>query len=130
MHGHIHHISITCRNINDTLTFYNSLGFRKKKSYSDDECVIYHLVDRSGFIIEVFHYIKNHYLNKKKTLLTEMQGITHFSFIVRDINEILHTLEKQGIECGSVINARIDSYRYFFTYDPDGNAIEIIEEIK
>lgn len=130
MPGYIHHISITCRNINNTLTFYKVLGFRKRKSYRDDECMIYHLYDRDGFIIEVFHYIQNHHLNKKRVFSTERLGITHVAFIVSNIDEVLHTLKNKGIECGNIITSRIGSYRYFFTYDPDGNAIEIIEEIK
>ncbi|MBS0054653.1 VOC family protein [Yersinia bercovieri] len=130
MHGHIHHISITCKNINTTNSFYNKLGFRKIKSYRDDECIIQHLSDSNGFIIEVFHYIKNNHVNEKRQFSTEMHGITHFSFSVSNIDGFLHNLKMQGIECGNIITARIDSYRYFFTYDPDGNAIEIIEEIK
>ncbi|EPU8566500.1 VOC family protein [Yersinia enterocolitica] len=133
MHGHLHHISITCKNINDTISFYKNLGFSEIKAYRDDECIILHLSDSNSFIIELFNYIKNNHIshiNEKKHFTTEIHGITHFTFIVSDINEVLHTLQNKGIECGKITVARIDSYRYFFTYDPDGNAIEIIEEIK
>ncbi|EPS8495169.1 VOC family protein [Yersinia enterocolitica] len=130
MHGHIHHISITCRNINDTVSFYKNLDFSVIKTYRDDECIILHLSDSNGFIIEFFYYIKNNHVNEKKHFSTETHGITHFAFIVSNINEVLHTLQNKGIECGKITVARIYSYRYFFTYDPDGNAIEIIEEIK
>ncbi|HII2982138.1 TPA: VOC family protein, partial [Yersinia enterocolitica] len=101
-----------------------------KKNYRDDECIILHLSDSNGFIIEFFYYIKNNHVNEKKHFSTEIHGITHFAFIVSNINEVLHTLQNKGFECGKITVARIDSYRYFFTYDPDGNAIEIIEEIK
>ncbi|HEN3611027.1 MULTISPECIES: VOC family protein [Yersinia] len=130
MSGYIHHISITCSNINNTLAFYANLGFHKTKVYRDDECIIQHLSDRNGFIIEVFYYINSHHLNKERPFSTERLGITHFAFIVCNINESLHALKKQSIECGNIMTARVDSYRYFFTYDPDGNAIEIIEAIK
>ena len=132
MHGHLHHISITCKNVNDTVSFYKNLGFIEIKTYRDDECIILHLSDSNGFIIELFYYINNYpiHINEKKHFSTEIHGITHFAFIVSNINEVLHTLQNKGIECGKTTVARIDSYRYFFTYDPDGNAIEIIEEIK
>ncbi len=130
MLGHIHHISITCRNIHDTLTFYNLLGFREIKTYCDDICIISHLSDSSGFIIEIFHYIKSRRCNENSVFSTEIQGITHIAFVVSNVDDVLGNLKAKGIECGNIITARIDLYKYFFAYDPDGNAIEIIEFIE
>ncbi|HII2980414.1 TPA: VOC family protein [Yersinia enterocolitica] len=130
MLGHIHHISITCRNIHETLTFYNILGFREIKTYCDDICIISHLSDSTGFVIEIFHYIKSRRCNENRIFSTEIQGITHFAFVVNNIDKVIEDLKTKGVECGNLITARIDTYRYFFAYDPDGNAIEFIEEIK
>ncbi|WP_145517400.1 VOC family protein [Yersinia mollaretii] len=130
MLGYAHHISITCGNINNTKALYHLLGFSEIKHYRDDDCMILHLADRTGFIIELFCFTKNHDDKRKNAFSIETKGITHFAITVCNIHEALMLLKNKGIQCGEITTARIDSYRYFFTYDPEGNAVEIIEEIE
>ncbi|MFS2224911.1 VOC family protein [Pantoea sp. B65] len=126
MSGKLHHISVTCRDIEKSRGFYSLLGFISQKKYEDGQCTILWLGGMAG-IIELFNFktIAPEYCRPKKVTTT---GITHIALMTTDLAAIRQCLEQHGYACEQNRTARIGAFDYFFTADPDGNLVEIIEE--
>ncbi len=111
----IHHISINVKNLKDTISFYNKLGF-------------VHLYSNS-IIIELFYYKKNKELPKCSKKIRNNQygiGCEHFSFSVDNIYSAFEKF-KNCAESKSPILGRT-GITYFFIKDPNDVRIEIVED--
>lgn len=128
MLGRLHHISLTCSNLNVSLNFYRSLGFISEKRYDDDSCSIVLLKGNIGKI-ELFYFFDNTEPLKKNNIFLKQIGITHIAFCTDDIKKARKECQNRGICCSKITFARLKGFFYFFIQDPDGNQIEFIEDI-
>lgn len=125
MSGFIHHISITCINLERSENFYKLLGFKPYKEYEDNLCSIVLLKGENG-CIELFQFKESGSEIQEKTL--KSIGLTHIAIRHTNLIEIKESLINFGCRCKKIKNARLGGFSYFFTSDPDDNLIEIIEE--
>lgn len=124
----IHHISITCSDLNRSLAFYEILGFFPFHQYQDNDLTISLL--RGGEV-----YLELIQFHKSKTSLLKVPrleaiGITHFGIRTPSLSKTKQSLEALGFYCDKNTKARSNHFVYFFTSDPDGNLLELIEEKK
>lgn len=120
----MHHISVTCRNIEKTINFYLDIGFIKRHNYEGNECRIV-LLEVEGIFVELFQY-KNIFTSGESKEL-ETQGYTHIALSVDNIVETKQTFERKGYEPTEIKKARTGVFSYFFIRDPEGNLVEILE---
>jgi len=71
-----------------------------------------------------------HYWERPR-MRPEKPGYNHISFTVDDIDRVYKRLHKAGVRCVSrPVKAPEGVTKIFFGYDPDGNLIEFVEELK
>lgn len=129
MSGRLHHVSLTCSDLNKSIEFYNSNGFFIEKKYEDNDCKITLMKGETGHI-ELFYFKKNTDLphSQQQSDFLHKTGLTHIAFAVSNLNEVHIKFLEKGYTCSEINTARLGGFRYFFTQDPDGNFIEFIEE--
>ena len=126
----IHHISINVSNLANSLNFYYLLGFVEYHKFcsSDDRIKIIHLL-KDKFILELFHYSV---APTTKTIPNNIEhssfvGIDHFSLQTTKIEGAYKKLSEYVLPENNIQMGRT-GIRFFFTNDPDGNRIEIVED--
>ena len=87
MYGKIHHVSVTCTDMSNSLIFYKKLGFSVVKKFNDDEVIIT-MIASKGTVVELFEFKKDKLLkiSEKKIVNVKFIGITHFAIQVADLN--------------------------------------------
>lgn len=126
MPGIIHHVSITCTDIAASQSFYQLLGFIPSKIYEDNQCIIVLLKGKNS-CVELFNF-KLVAIGKFEAKKLESIGLTHIGIETDDLAITNGILTNAGYQCNEYQEARMGGFRYFFTSDPDGNLVEIIEE--
>ena len=58
----------------------------------------------------------------------ESIGLTHIGIKTENLGHSRSMLTNAGHQCHENKEARIGGFTYFFTSDPDGNLVEMIEE--
>lgn len=130
MSASLHHVSITCQSLTTSLAFYQQFGFEIEKQYQDDKVQIVLLSNQTSARIELFQFHHSPLTEYKEEICLphiQRRGITHFAICVSDIETTKQQLSGTG-KCSEISLARLGGFRYFFTLDPDGNQLEIIEE--
>lgn len=125
------HVTISVKDLDDTLKFYELFGFEKNKEYHDDNVDIV-MLKLKNMILEIFHYNNNDELPEhSKNLSIDLQtiGNKHFGIGVKDINEAKRFVEDNKLNDSEITinNGRLGK-PYFFIKDPNGILMEIIEE--
>lgn len=126
MLGFIHHVSITCTNISASQSFYQLLGFVPCKIYEDNKCIIV-LLKGQNSCVELFHF-KLIAIGNFEAKKLESIGLTHVGIKIDNLELTKETLVNAGYQCNEKKAARMGGFTYFFTSDPDGNLVELIEE--
>ncbi|WP_456402854.1 VOC family protein [Persephonella sp.] len=124
-----HHISMTVKDLDKVLKFYESLGFEKIFHWKNNELKIVHLT-LNGFILEIFSF-KNSKDKREFSLDESLRetGLNHFALKTDDIFKTAESLKKLGLisEEVDIVKGRT-GILYFFIQDPEGNFIEIVQD--
>lgn len=137
------HIGICVSDLERSTAFYrDALGFRVLSELSvsgreaeqllDLDPVLLHAIylERDGTRIELLHFEEPGETGAPGPRPMNKLGLTHLSFRVSDLDEVLAGVEANG---GQILKAtRVDNPRFettaIFVTDPDGLRIELLEQ--
>jgi glyoxylase I family protein len=122
--GQLHHISITCINLEQSKSFYTNIGFTPKCEYESEDVKIL-MLEGVGLYLELFEYKK--FESPKTSVTLETPGYTHMALSVEDVLGARVLFNKKGYSTTDIKKARTGIFSYFFVKDPDGNLIEVLE---
>lgn len=122
----IHHIDIWINNIEESIKFYEFLGFGKIKEIDEKENnkkII--LMEKNNIILEM----KYHYNNICEHNNVKCKDNKVFGLSVSNINEAKSFIEKNNLAKEEIkIEQGVLGQNYFIIKDPNGINIEFIEE--
>jgi len=121
----IGHIAIRTSDIDACLDFYcKKLGFTEAFRMHDDngKLTTIYLNIAPGQFIEIF----TGGIEKQETSINSI-GYCHLCLEVENITETFKTLSARGIPIDREIKTGLSKCLMFWTHDPDGNSIEIME---
>jgi len=127
-----HHVSLSVKNIDESVHFYSLLGFKKVYYWeaNDKQLQIVHLKLGEAFI-EMFCYASyNDPPESSKDLSTDLPriGIKHFGIKVKSINHTKNQLIKNGMLDNAEVTRGRTGIDYFFMRDPNGIFVEIVQD--
>jgi glyoxylase I family protein len=129
-----HHVAFSVRDVDRSLEFYRYLGFNMcaKWTSADGSLSIAHSKrDGSGFLLEFFCYANNSRSSRLETSTgndLEALGLKHVGFTVTDLASVREAMVRDGIEVMTDLIHGRTLIDYFFTRDPDGNWVEVLQE--
>ena len=134
----LHHAAVTTRNITESIRFYSGVlglkeAFRLKKN--DGSLSTVYLMIAPGQYLELF--CGKTAGKKRLRFFSRMQsvfyrffgqgGICHISLVTEDIRQVYDAVRASGGPVDSDIERGQTQCLKFWTHDPDGNRIEIME---
>ncbi|MBF0405782.1 MAG: VOC family protein [Candidatus Riflebacteria bacterium] len=138
------HVGIVVENMKKSLEFYqNLLGFTIKKDTNEDTCFIEKILGKhfqslhtvklsfpvGDGLLELLEFIpvsNDKYLGGK----VSTRGISHFALTVCDVDQFYNQLLTKKVHFISSPKKSPDGKaKVAFCLDPDGNPIELVEEI-
>lgn len=128
----VHHISLSVKSIEDSVQFYEKLGFEKVLQWDaeNNSLTIVHM-KLGGTYLEFFCFTeKQDAPETTKSLETDLPrvGIKHFGLKVGSIEGAKEFVLKNKLaESVSIKHGRTD-IDYFFIKDPSGNFIEFVQD--
>jgi catechol 2,3-dioxygenase-like lactoylglutathione lyase family enzyme len=130
-----HHVAITVRDVASSQAFYSYFGFKMVAKWTarDESLVIIHMAQSGGFVLEMFGYTKNEHLGNQSLEVgndLEEIGVKHFGFNVSGLPEVRDQMIKDGISGMTEIKHGRTQVDYFFVPDPDGNWVEVVEDLR
>ncbi len=126
----LHHTAISVRSIDQSLKFYEALGFVQVHRYDDDEKTNVHL-KLNNYYVEMFCYrvsadkppVDFAYANDLPEL-----GVKHIALATNDTRATLAELQAKGLAPADTVLNEWDDVSFFFIKDPDGVWVEIIKD--
>ncbi len=122
------HVAISVDKVEESLNFYEKLGFEKYQEYYDEKVDLF-MLKMAEIKLEIFHYHEHVDLPSFAKDLAEdlhVVGTKHLALQTDDIDSAKVFLEERGLKLGEIKKGRLGR-RYFFLQDPNGIFIEIIE---
>ena len=138
----LHHLTISVSNIKKSTDFYKKLGFRPSRDFErKDYPAKFRDLLIDSFCLRLVEFQKNRRLipssfsNPIKNF--SVIGPKHFALEVNNLREVKERLDKQNIyfldgkNTGSnaTIQKGVSGVNYIFLKDPDGNIVELVEEL-
>lgn len=128
----LHHVTISSRDADSSITFYERLGFETALQWSsaNKDIRIVHM-KLGAILLEIFCYANwQEAPATTKSLDTDLPrvGIKHFGLKVADIEKARDHLISIGIAENPEITQGRTGIKYFFIKDPDGNWVEIVQD--
>ena len=128
----IHHISLSVKNINDSVMFYEKLGFNEVLRWGapDNSLKISHLKLQDTFL-ELFCFAQfKEAPDSAISLDTDLPriGIKHFGIRVKSIKETKNALISKGLAEKIEIKRGKTDIDYFFIKDPNGIFLEFVQD--
>lgn len=133
MNLRFHHTAISVRNLEESIAFYEKLGFKKVHQYdeSDGTMKIAHLKLQDAFL-ELFWFRVNARkpkLDLKYANNLEDIGVKHIALWVDDIENTLEELVSLKLaDTETKITVGRTKVSYFFIQDPDGVWVEFVKD--
>ena len=128
----IHHVAITASNFENSLEFYQKLGFHvlANRHIADKQKKIA-LLQLNNFKLELFWY--EDFIDQpehRDTIGNNVKevGAKHFAIRVDSLEETRNRLKKHGIEFASEPTPADTGYQFCFIKDPDGIWIEYVQD--
>ena len=128
----IHHVAITVSNFDESLAFYEKIGFKvlfTKDTPEKQKRLA--LMGKDDLKLEVFQYedMMNN-PNSRDTIGNNVKevGQKHFALSTDSIERVKKQLEAAGIVLASQPDIGDAGYRFFFIRDPDGIWIEYVQD--
>lgn len=128
-----HHTAISVRNLEESLKFYQTLGYQQVHRYDEEDgsMSIVHLKLGDSFL-EIFVYKKNADAPKLELEYAnnlEQVGVKHLALWTDDIEATLAELQAKGLATADTkITVGRTKVSYFFIQDPDGVWVEIVKD--
>ena len=120
----LHHIAILASRREETLCFYEALGFAVTENYvrpeRNDEIVF---MQQAGITLEIFISAGN----PPRVSGPEAYGLRHVAFAVADASAVRETLIRKGYAPEDLRSDTFSGKAMFFIKDPDGLPVEIHE---
>ncbi len=139
----IRHTGITITNLKKSLNFYGDLlGFKLVKVMEEDgefidkisglrkvKVMTVKMAADDGNLVELLYYHSHPRLLGKKRKISTV-GLSHISFTVGNLNKLYKKLIDKGIKfnCAPQIS-KDGKAKVTFCRDPEGNLIELVEEL-
>jgi len=118
------HLAIPVKNLEESKNFYQKLGFEVFNSWKKEkqELEAVWMQDRNGYKIELIYHPKN-----KDFKFPEVTEVQHLGIGVKNLEEKLTELQKEGIEITVPITKGVTVKYFAFIKDPNGFSIELVE---
>lgn len=121
----LHHIDIWVNNVNDSLRFYQALGFKKVNEFDNIEKnkkII--LLELDNILLEIKHHYEDNCEHNK--VICGDNKI--FGLSVDNINDAKLFIENKKLTSEKIdIQTGILGQKYFLIHDPNGILIEFIQ---
>jgi len=139
----IRHTGITVTNLKKTMGFYRDLlGFKLAKRLKERgefidkisglkkvRVATVKMAADDGNLIELLYYHSHPRRQGKKKKICAV-GLSHIAFTVKNLNQIYRKLKSKGIKFNCPPQISQDSKaKVTFCRDPEGNLIELVEEL-
>jgi catechol 2,3-dioxygenase-like lactoylglutathione lyase family enzyme len=122
----IGHPAIRARDMEVTAAFYRDvLGMKEAfrlHTGPNGECTSIHMFVAPSQYIEIFHGGENETVIDNKTL-----GMVHMCYEVDDAAKAIEEMRSRGAVIDTELKTGFSRCRMFWTHDPDGNRIELME---
>lgn len=119
------HVAISVTNLENSIKFYQKLGFVLDKEFDDGD-YRWATLTLNDFSLEVFCYNKN---NNKYSNNLSVTGVHHFALKVVNIDETIKTIKEIYKEELEIYHGDLKR-KSFWIKDPDNIGIQIIESRK
>ncbi|MCH2170547.1 VOC family protein [Myxococcota bacterium] len=136
------HTGLCVSDLERSVAFYRDvLGFEELGRLAPDAETTSHLLgipdvdlravylENDGWRLELLHYESPGHVGSSEARPMNGLGLTHLSFRVDDLDEVIQKLEKAGgrVLEQNVVKIRGGQFRALFALDPDGTRLELID---
>ena len=139
----LRHTGIVVRNLNQSIVFYEALGFKTWKREIEQGQFLETVVDLKnvrvetaklkapcGALLELLQYHSHPVEMEISPQPSNQLGCSHIALTVGSIDKALECVQSCG---GSIVNqpatAPVGTVRVAYCHDPEGNLLELVEEI-